>query len=144
MSFWTKLKTKFELARNKSTRCNDQRNCSACFDSYIEEELMSVIYNRVSDQRIRDHIDMLPDDEHTLEKYLYLGEAQEVNAAAFNPQHSTDSVHALKYKGQGQGKRSGKPCSSCGYKHKHGECKAKGEKYKKCGKVSHFAEVCRS
>ena len=27
---------------------------------------------------------------------------------------------------------------------KYGECKAKGEKCKKCGKIGHFAKVCRS
>ena len=108
---------------------------------------MSLIYKRVSDQRIRDCIDMLPDAEHTLEKYLHLGETQELseaNAATFNPQPSTASVHALRYKGKSQSKSSGKLCSSCGDKHKFGECKAKGEKCKKCGKVGHFAKVCRS
>ena len=108
---------------------------------------MSLIYHRFNDQRIRDHIDMLPDSEHTLEKYLHLGETQELseaNAAAFNHQPSTAPVHALRYKGKSQGKSSGKLCSSCDYKHKYGECKAKGEKCKKCGKIGHFAKVCRS
>ena len=108
---------------------------------------MSLIYNRVSDQRIRDCIDMLPDTEHTMEKYLHLGETQELteaNAAAFNPQASTALVHALRYKGKSQGKSSSKLCSSCGYKHKYGECKAKGERCKKCGNIDHFAKVCRS
>ena len=78
----------------------------------MEEELKSLIYNRVSDLRIRDCIDILPDAEHTLEKYLHLGETQELsdaNAAAFNPQPSTASVHALGYKGKSLGKRTGKP-----------------------------------
>ena len=108
---------------------------------------MSLIYNRVSDQRIRDCIDILPDAEYTLDMYLHLGETQELSeasAAAFNPQPSTAPVHALRYKGKSQGKSSGKLCSSCGYKHKYGEFKAKGEKHKKCGKIGHFAEVCRS
>ena len=145
--FWTELKRKFELAKNKSTRCKDHKDCSACLDGYMEEELMSLIYNRVSDQRIRDHIDMLPDAEHTLEKYLHLGETQELseaNAAAFNPQPPTAPVHALRYKGKSQGKSTGKLCPSCGYKHKYSECKAKGEKCKRCGKIGHFARVCRS
>ena len=90
---------------------------------------------------------MLPDAEHTLEKYLHLDETQELseaNAAAFNPQPLTAPVHALRYKGKSQGKSTGKLCSSCGYKHKYGVWKAKGEKCKKCGKIGHFAKVCRS
>ena len=145
--FWTELKRKVELAKNKSTRCKDHKDCSSCLDGYMEEELMSLIYNRVSDQRTRDCIDMLPDAEHTLEKYLHLGETQELseaNAAASNPQPPTAPVHALRYKGKSQGKSTGKLCSSCGYKHKYGECKAKGEKCKKCSKIGHFARVCRS
>ena len=108
---------------------------------------MSLIYNRVSDQKIRDHIGMLPDGEHTLEKYLHLGETQELseaNAAAFNPQPPTAPVHTLRYKGKSQGKSTGKLCSSCGYKHKYGKCKSKGERCNKCGKIGHFAKVCRS
>ena len=90
---------------------------------------------------------MLPDAEHTLEKYLHLGETKEIseaNVAAFNPQPPTAPVQALRYKGKSQGKSTFKLCSSCGYKHKYGECKAKGEKCKKCGKIGHFAMVCRS
>ena len=77
----------------------------------MEEELMSLIYNMVSDQKIRDSIDRLPDAEHTIEKYLHLSETQklsEANAEAFNPQGQTiASVHALRYsknKAHGQGK----------------------------------------
>ena len=78
-------------------------------DGYLEEELLSLIYNRVIDQRIRDCMDRLPDAEHTLGKYLHLGETQELseaNAEAFNPQgQTTASVHALRYS-QEQGPKS--------------------------------------
>ena len=97
--FWTELKRKFELARNKSARCNDHPNCNACLDGYMEKEMMPLIHNRVNDQRIRDCRDMLPDAEHTLEKYLHLGETQKLsdtNAEVCNPQgQTTASVHAL-------------------------------------------------
>ena len=55
---------------------------------------------------------MLPDAEHTLEKYLHLGEIQELseaNTEAFNPQgQTTASLHALRYL-KNMGKSQGKP-----------------------------------
>ena len=42
--FYTELKRKFELAKNKSTRCTTHKKCQACMDGYMEEELMSLIY----------------------------------------------------------------------------------------------------
>ena len=75
---------------------------------------------------------MLPDAEHTLERYLHLGETQELsqaNAEAFNPQGQTTAyVHALRYskkEGKGSGKSSGKPCTYCGFNHKLCQCPAK-------------------
>ena len=75
---------------------------------------------------------MLPDAEHTLEKYLHLGETQEllqVSAEAFNPHgQTTASVHGLKYskkEGNISGKSSGKPRTYCGFNHKFGQCPAK-------------------
>ena len=58
--------------------------------------------------------------------------------------HSTLNNFRVCTQVQRQRSSSGKPCSSCGYKHKYCECKAKGEKCKKCDKVGHFAKVCRS
>ena len=112
---------------------------------------MSLIYNRVNDQRIRDYINMLPDAEHTLEKHLYLGETQELsqaNAEPFNPQGKTMAfVHALKYskkEGKGSGKSSGKPCTYCGFNHKFGQCPATEAKCKICQRIAHYAKVCRN
>ena len=117
----------------------------------MEEKLMSLIHNRVNDQKSRDCIDMLLYAEHTLEKYLHLGETlelSEANAEAFNPQgQTTVTVHALrssKNKGHSQGKSSGKPYPGCVYRHGHGKCKAKVEKCKKCGKVGHFLKCVRT
>ena len=108
---------------------------------------MSLIYNRVSDQRIRDHIDMMPDSEHILEKYLHLGETQNLSeglCSCIQPSNFNSFSACTQVQRQSQGKSSDKLCSSCGYKHKYGECQAKGEKCKKCGKIGHFAKVCRS
>ena len=66
--FWTELKRKFELARNKSTMCKDYQNCNVCLDCYMKEELMSLTDDKVKDQRIWDCIEMLSDAE--LGKYL--------------------------------------------------------------------------
>ena len=127
------------------------KNCNACLDGYMKEELMSLIYNRVKGQRIRDCIDMLPDAEHTLEKYLHLGETQELseaNAEAFNPQNQTTvSVYALRYpknKGKSQGKTPDKLCTHCGFSHKYGQCPAKEAECKICQKIGQYAKVYRS
>ena len=94
---------------------------------------------------------MLPDAEHTLEKYLHLEETQELsqaNAEAFNPQgQTTASVHVLKYSkkdGKASGKSSGKPCTYCGFNHKFGHFPAKQAKCKICQNIGDCAKVCRS
>ena len=96
--FWTELKRRFELARNKSTKCNDHQNCNSCLDGFIEEEVLSLIYNRVNDQKIRHCIDMLANVEYTLEKYLYLGETQELSKA--NAEGTPRTRAKVKVKGQ--------------------------------------------
>ena len=116
--FWTELKRKFELARNKSTRCNAHQNCNACLDGYKEEELMSLIFSRVKDQRIRDCIDMLPDAEHTLEEVPTPGRdprALRGQCRSLQCKRSDYSLcNALRYpknKGKGTEKSSGKLCT---------------------------------
>ena len=149
--FCTELKRKFELARNKSTKSHDHQNCKATLDSYKEEELMSLIYNRINDQRIRNHIDMLHVAEHTQEKYVHLGETwelSEANAEAFNPQGQTRaSIHSLRYsknKGKSQGKSSDKLCIYCGFSQTFSPCPAKEAKCKICQKIGDYPKVCRS
>ena len=53
------------------------------------------IYRGVKEQRVRDLIDQLPDESHTLEKYLYIGENYDVtmiNAKTFQAHNSQSAV----------------------------------------------------
>ena len=55
---------------------------------------MSYIYIGAREQKVRDLIDQLPDEQHTLDKYVEIGELQETskaNAQAFQTMtgHST-------------------------------------------------------
>ncbi len=40
--------------------------------------------------------------------------------------------------------QKGEKCGQCGWSHKKGECKAKGQACHSCGKKNHFSSVCRS
>ena len=42
---------------------------------------MSYIYIGVTEQKVRDLIDQLPVDQHTLDKYVEIGELQETSKA---------------------------------------------------------------
>ena len=37
-----------------------------------------------------------------------------------------------------------RPCQCCGKRHKYGECKARGQVCRNCGKLNHFARLCKS
>ena len=43
---------------------------------------MSYIYIGVREQKVRDLIDQLPDEQHTLDKYVEVGEIQETSKAS--------------------------------------------------------------
>ena len=56
---------------------------------------MSYIYIGVKEQSVRDLIEQLPDESHTLEKYLYIGENYDVtmsNAKTFQAHNSQSAV----------------------------------------------------
>ena len=112
---------------------------------------MSLICNRVNDQRIRDHIDILPDAEPPLEKYLLVGETQDSCRPMQKPStpkgRPQPPLHALKYskkEGKASGKSSGEPCTYCGFNHKFCQCSAKKAKSKIFQKIGHYTKVCRS
>ena len=93
----------------------------------MEEELMSCIYIGVKEQRVRDLIDQLPDESHTLEKYLYIGENYDVtmsNAKTFQAHNSQSAViNAINKQFNKQSKQP--YCKKCKTHHKFGQCKPK-------------------
>ena len=87
--FWTELKRKFELAKGTTNiQCEEHRNCQDCHQRYVDDELMSYIYIEVREQKVRDLIDQLPDEQHTLDKYVEIGELQETSKANGQAFHS--------------------------------------------------------
>ena len=47
----------------------------------MDDELMSYIYIGVREQKVRYLIDQLPDEQHTLDKYVEIAELQETSKA---------------------------------------------------------------
>ena len=81
--FWTELKRRFTLARDSFSRmCEDHKDCAGCKQRYWEVELMSKIYIGVRDQRIRELIDQLPEEQHKLTRYVEIGECYEASLAS--------------------------------------------------------------
>ena len=106
---------------------------------------MSYIYIGVKEQRVRDLIDQLPDESHTLEKYLYIGENYDVtmsNAKTFQAHNSQSAViNAINKQFSKQSKQT--YCKKCKTNHKFGQCRPKPKCFK-CNKEGHIAKHCRS
>ena len=144
--FYTELKRKFELAKGTTTTlCDNHKRCKNCIQKYMEEELMSYIYIGVKEQRVRDLIDQLPDESHTLKKYLYIGENYDVtmsNAKTFQAHNSQSAV--INTINKQFSKQSKQPyCKKCKTNHKFGQCKPKPKCFK-CDKEGHIAKHCGS
>ena len=111
----------------------------------MEEELMSYIYIGVREQTASDLIDQLPDESHTSEKYLYIGENYDVtvsNAKTFQAHNSQSAViNAINKQFSKQSKQP--YCKICKRHHKFGQCKPKPKCFK-CDKKGHIAKHCRS
>ena len=88
---------------------------------------MSYIYIGVKEQSVRDLIEQLPDESHTLEKYLYIGENYDVtmsNAKTFQAHNSQSAViNAINKQFSKQSKQP--YCKKCKTNHKFGQCKPK-------------------
>lgn len=71
---------------------------------------------------------------------------QHVDAASYN--RGRPNQRRSRGRGHGGDRQSSasspRDCGKCGRKHPPANCPAKGKKCRKCGKLSHFAAVCRS
>ena len=68
-------------------------------EKYWEVELRSYIYIGVRDQRVRELIDQLAEDQHTQDRYVEIEESYEVsksNAQAFQMGQVTAAVKAIR------------------------------------------------
>ena len=144
IEFWTELKRRFTLARDSFSRmCEDHKDCAGCKQRYWEVELMSKIYIGVRDQRIRELIDQLPEEQHKLTRYVEIGECYEASLASAQTfsTMATTTISAVRRQTDNKGQFK---CQRCGKHHNKGECKALKVKCHKCDRVGHFAKMCKS
>ena len=78
--FSTELKRRFKLAKHSVTKlCDEHKNCALCQQKYWEMDWRSYIYIGVRDQRGRELIDQLVEDQHTLDRYVEIRESYEAS-----------------------------------------------------------------
>ena len=123
--------------------CEDHKDCAGCKQRHWEVELMSKIYIEVRDQRIRELINQLPEEQHKLTRYVEIGECYEASLASAQTfsTMTTTTISAVRRQSDNKGQFK---CQRCGKHHNKGECKALKVKCHKCDRVGHFAKMCKS
>jgi len=108
----------------------------------------------IRDGKVRKRL--LRESQLTLEKTDEICRASESTASQMKEVSGGESVSAFEsetkarrrqHKKQDRNKpeeESDKPCGNCGCRHEPGQCCARGRACNTCGKMGHFASVCRS
>ena len=133
------------LTKSSSTNCEEHKDWKACWQKYHDEKLISYIYIDVKEQRVRDFIDQLPDDQHKLGKYVEIGENYDVsksNTQAFKMLNTDAGANSIDTVTTFKGKN--KLGTYYGFSHKFGQCPAKEAVCKICQKSDHFGKVCKA
>ena len=142
--FWTEMKRRFTLARESfSRRFEHHKDCTGSKQRYWEVEMMSKTYNGVRDQRIKELIDQLPEEQHKLTRYVEIDESYEASLASAQTfsTMATTTISAVRRQSDNKGQFK---CQRCGKNHNKGECKALKVKCHKCDRVGHFTIMCKS
>ena len=114
--FFGILKSKVELAK-----AFDHKGCkhAACKQECVSDQMMSSIYIGAKDQRVRDKIDDLADDDHSVDKYREIAEMLESkhkNADTFQADQAA-SINAIRKYQSNKIQSGGKCCGRCGKSH---------------------------
>lgn len=108
-----------------------------------DERIVELIIAGTPDQDFRKEL-LSKTKTFTLQQTLELGRQYEATAAhvrelqAMESSASGNTIDALQWRTQPA------PCRNCGGKHKPRSCPAYGTKCSSCGKLNHWAKVCRS
>ena len=132
--FWTELKRKFELAKcTTNIQCEGHRNCQDCHQIYVDDELTSYIYIGVREQKVRDLVDQMPDEQFTLDKYVEIGKLQETSKASALAFQSMNG-HSILINTISKQFSNNFKCKWCIKNHPKGQCKGRGPVCYNCGK----------
>ncbi|KAK0132207.1 hypothetical protein N1851_032997 [Merluccius polli] len=121
-----------------------------CEFADTDSEIKAQLIQSCSSSRVRRRA--LREPEMTLEALLNFGRTLELSEqqAVGIEQGATAAVNALEHKQRQQttdykgNRNNSKQCRNCGGRYPHnGDCPAKGKECNICGKLNHYAKVCR-
>ena len=84
-------------------------------------------------------------EEFTLDRVIeYMRTYCDIKEGRKQEKRQTNDIHQIKYSDNGDSRKSISNCMYCGSSHERLKCPAFKKKCSKCGKLNHFARVCRS
>ena len=148
-AFYSELKDPYKLCEMEEEQwCEKHGGCPECKKRDYQCKMITLIYNGISDQALRDEYDKLSRKDRTVENMVSMAVSRELskeNAMAYTNTNNI-AIHGIKSINKKPNITSSKKpkikCSKCGRLHDFGKCPAKNKTCLLYHKPEHFANCC--